>query len=197
VTDPASPPKTSAEPEYGGFWIRFGAALIDTAILYPFIALVLWGPHNSRWKFQGTHLLLSAVSNAYYICCVGRWGGTPGKLLCGLRVVRADLRPAGWKESWLRHSLDLTFGILGTALYLHKLQQIPDAAFTTLTRSQLLGQLVNLDRIPNLAVTTLEQIWIWSEFLILLTNRKRRALHDFIAGTVVIRKPAPRQEFSG
>ncbi|WP_233080719.1 hypothetical protein [Rheinheimera soli] len=32
------------------------------------------------------------------------------------------------------------------------------------------------------------QIWIWSEFLVMLTNKKRRALHDFMAGTVVIRK---------
>jgi len=30
------------------------------------------------------------------------------------------------------------------------------------------------------------QIWIWGEFVVMMTNRKRRALHDFIAGTVVI-----------
>jgi uncharacterized RDD family membrane protein YckC len=29
---------------------------------------------------------------------------------------------------------------------------------------------------------------VWGEFLVLLTNRERRALHDFIAGTVVVRK---------
>ena len=32
------------------------------------------------------------------------------------------------------------------------------------------------------------QIWIWSELIVMLTNRRRRALHDFIAGTVVIRR---------
>jgi uncharacterized RDD family membrane protein YckC len=31
-------------------------------------------------------------------------------------------------------------------------------------------------------------VWIFSEFVVLLTNKKRRALHDFMAGTVVIRK---------
>lgn len=29
-------------------------------------------------------------------------------------------------------------------------------------------------------------VWFWSELVILLTNEKRRALHDFIAGTIVV-----------
>ena len=37
-------------------------------------------------------------------------------------------------------------------------------------------------------VQIFQQIWIWSEFIVLLTNRKRRAIHDFIAGTVVVRE---------
>jgi len=39
---------------------------------------------------------------------------------------------------------------------------------------------------------------LWSEFVVLLTNRKRRALHDFIAGTVVILRgvSAPAQDMS-
>ncbi|WP_255590049.1 hypothetical protein [Marinicella meishanensis] len=31
-------------------------------------------------------------------------------------------------------------------------------------------------------------VWYWSELLVMLTNERRRALHDFIAGTVVIKK---------
>lgn len=30
-------------------------------------------------------------------------------------------------------------------------------------------------------------IWYFLELVTMLTNRKRRALHDFIAGTVVVR----------
>lgn len=37
----------------------------------------------------------------------------------------------------------------------------------------------------RIADITLE-VWIWSEFVVMMTNRKRRALHDFIAGTIVI-----------
>ena len=32
----------------------------------------------------------------------------------------------------------------------------------------------------------IEEVWVWSEFIVLLMNRKKRAIHDFIAGTVVV-----------
>jgi uncharacterized RDD family membrane protein YckC len=31
-------------------------------------------------------------------------------------------------------------------------------------------------------------IWVLSDFIVMLTNKKRRAIHDFIAGTVVIHR---------
>ena len=33
----------------------------------------------------------------------------------------------------------------------------------------------------------LSNIWVYSEFIVLLTNKRKRALHDFIANTVIIR----------
>jgi uncharacterized RDD family membrane protein YckC len=46
---------------------------------------------------------------------------------------------------------------------------------------------------PNPAwVGIVANIWIWSEMLVLLCNKRRRALHDMIAGTiVVITTPSP------
>jgi uncharacterized RDD family membrane protein YckC len=41
------------------------------------------------------------------------------------------------------------------------------------------------------AVTVLMQVWIWSEFVTMLFNKKRRAIHDFMAGTVVIKGRRP------
>ena len=34
-------------------------------------------------------------------------------------------------------------------------------------------------------------IWVLSELVVLLLNKKRRTLHDFIAGTVVLHLSAP------
>ena len=35
--------------------------------------------------------------------------------------------------------------------------------------------------------TWLTNIWIYSEFIVLLTNKRKRAIHDYIAGTVIIK----------
>ena len=64
--------------------------------------------------------------------------------------------------------------------------EIADPGFQSLglkERNQLLRQLA-----PPWygTVEVFEQAWVWSEFIVMLTNRKRRALHDFIAGTVVV-----------
>jgi hypothetical protein len=40
---------------------------------------------------------------------------------------------------------------------------------------------------PALWLTLVPGFWFFAEVLTMLTNRKRRALHDFIAGTVVVR----------
>ncbi|MBC7525059.1 MAG: hypothetical protein H7239_11545 [Flavobacterium sp.] len=34
----------------------------------------------------------------------------------------------------------------------------------------------------------LANIWTWSELLVLLTNPRKRALHDYVAGTVIVKK---------
>ncbi|TMF06308.1 MAG: hypothetical protein E6I52_00640 [Chloroflexi bacterium] len=39
-------------------------------------------------------------------------------------------------------------------------------------------------------VNVLTHVWIWSEFITMLFNKKRRAIHDFMAGTIVIQQPA-------
>ncbi len=39
----------------------------------------------------------------------------------------------------------------------------------------------------------LEQVWFWGELVVLLFNRRKRAIHDFIAGTVVIHKKFAEQ----
>jgi uncharacterized RDD family membrane protein YckC len=40
--------------------------------------------------------------------------------------------------------------------------------------------------LPTLDI--LGQLWFWSEVVTMLFNKKKRALHDFIAGTMVIQE---------
>jgi uncharacterized RDD family membrane protein YckC len=42
-------------------------------------------------------------------------------------------------------------------------------------------------------ISILQQVWIYSEVVVVLFNKRKRALHDFIAGTVVIQKKFAEQ----
>lgn len=96
----------SEELEYGGFWIRVGAALIDSVLIAMIIVPILsvvYGP--AYWGgdafVQGPiDLLLTWVAPA--VATVVFWmyrQATPGKMALGLRVVDAATgRPASTRQ---------------------------------------------------------------------------------------------------
>lgn len=93
---------------YGGFWIRFGARVIDgiilwvvnTAIAVPIVAgLALTGSvvtptPEAPFAMIKAQLILAffqiVVAATYEVVFIGRFAGTPGKLACRLKVVRPD-----------------------------------------------------------------------------------------------------------
>ncbi len=94
---------------YAGFWIRFVARLIDSAIL-GVIALLIGLPlamtatltpgrigNPSLGLITGVGGIISmlnfAVQMAYEVFFVSTRGGTPGKLVLGLKIIQADGSP--------------------------------------------------------------------------------------------------------
>jgi len=102
---------------FGGFWIRFGALIIDGIILavvgaiirFPLgLAMGGFGVSMSRNPDPNqvfavlpaiiglvglTWLIQMAVSLAYEVCFLSTRGATPGKMALGLKVIRADGSP--------------------------------------------------------------------------------------------------------
>lgn len=94
---------------FAGFWIRVAARLVDGLILMVpslMAVMVLWGAVGvmafSRSGSSSLSVLpalvvmgvvfvvMSVLPFAYTVFFVGRYGATPGKMACGLLVVRAD-----------------------------------------------------------------------------------------------------------
>ncbi len=85
---------------YAGFWIRVGAKLLDGLILgliflAPLIYFVIKGAENPQSNaLQVVQLLAQlvymAANIAYQVFFLGKYGATPGKMACGLRVITAD-----------------------------------------------------------------------------------------------------------
>ncbi len=93
--------RRDAKLEYAGFWIRFGAKLIDGVVLFMFELMLLTpdpaGPAAGdpgllsvllvTVGFFFVRLIFGAL---YSILLVGRYGATLGKMVCGLKVVNQD-----------------------------------------------------------------------------------------------------------
>ena len=100
---------------YGGFWIRFGARVIDglvmgvpvlilAAVLIPnLIRAANQGPNPAFAAFTLSFFLIYFLILLFYEVLLLRYqGATVGKMACGLKVVRSDGRSLGWGVSFGR-----------------------------------------------------------------------------------------------
>ena len=118
TVEPLSPAAVSSPPpeavEYMGFWIRFGASIID-GIVVLLISFVLPGPAGAF----GILLLW-----LYYWLFTGLKGQTLGKMAFGIKVVNAQGDRPGLGVAALREVLGKTVSVI--ALYIGFLWIIGD-----------------------------------------------------------------------
>jgi uncharacterized RDD family membrane protein YckC len=180
---------------YAGFWPRLASELVDFVILVPLMALTLWGSSAFR-LFDLYYFLPGAVFGLFYsVYLVGRFGGTPGKLIVGIRIRKLNGEPIGYREAFLRYSVGFILGIATSLALLFPLLHMTDAEYHSLSFMERSQRLIELAPFWYKPSQWMQRAWAWGELIVLLTNRKRRALHDFIAGTVVVHVgPAPDTE---
>lgn len=187
------------EMTYAGFWQRFGAFWVDFVVLLPLIGLTLvWGEYSRL--FQIYCLLPGLLFGLWYnVYLVVRFGGTPGKLMLNIRIAMVDGSPVTPKAALLRYSVPIVLSqLMAIALIMGVLRMTDEEYFS-------FGYMARPTRIVEMAppwyqvVNILMQIWTWSEFITMLFNKKRRAIHDFMAGTVVLkgRRPNPSMQPTG
>lgn len=170
---------------YAGFWSRLVALLIDTAVVMPLIGVSIWSM-SSRTTALLFELPFAFAFAFYNIYLIGRWGQTLGKMAMKIRVVRVDGREAGFEHAFYRHAVDLAFSLIGSALTIYALMSVTDYEYAMLDFDGRLDLVENKTGIWTGVANRLSSVWVGSEVIVLLLNEKRRALHDFIAGTVVI-----------
>ena len=174
---------------YATFWQRFAAMWIDLFVLLPIMVVHVWLVSESKIAALVLVIPMATVYDAYTIYCHGRFGQTVGKRVMGIRVVLTTGEAIGWRTAWLRSSVDVMFSVLGVIASFMALTAISDAEFSGVGWMQQSQNLSALE--PAWLGWTEEatQIWVWSEMVVMLFNKRRQALHDFIAGTVVITMP--------
>ena len=150
------------------------------------MAVHVWLESESKITALVLVIPMAIVYDSYSIYCHGRFGQTVGKRVMGIRVVLTTGEAIGWRTAWLRSSVDVMFSVLGVIASFMALTAISDTEFYGVGWMQQSQNLSALE--PAWLGWTEEatQIWVWSEVVVMLFNKRRQALHDFIAGTVVI-----------
>jgi uncharacterized RDD family membrane protein YckC len=172
---------------YAGFWVRSGACVVDALVFTPFVFLYYYLLYFS-WTFavviQIPYLFLWSAYNIYFL---GRWGQTLGKMTTHVKVTRLDGSPIGYKEAFLRHVVDFALAIIGKISFFVALFSVSREAFEISGWKEANSLLYDASPYWGFWAERVSTIWILSEMIVLLFNKKKRALHDFIAGTVVIK----------
>ncbi len=107
---------------YAGFWIRFGAKMIDGIILW-FVYLLVGFLAGIALDFSdqpeaaiASSLIMSffqlLINAAYITFFLGRYSATPGKMACGLTVVQPDRRPISYPRALGRFFAELLSSII-------------------------------------------------------------------------------------
>src|SRR5437867_453474 len=103
---------TNEPLRYAGFWPRLGALILDVLILLPLSALAFWGGERYR-LFDVYYLVPGTLLGLFYsVYVVQRFGGTPGKLIVGVRIRRVSGEPVGYREAFLRYLPEFVLGLL-------------------------------------------------------------------------------------
>ncbi len=104
----------AGEMRYAGFWIRFLAYIVDSIVLGGFnmvlgfiIGLSAAAGGGDPDAMLGLQLVLNligiVVGVTYFTFFNGRFGATPGKMACGLKVVTADGQPITYLRAFARY----------------------------------------------------------------------------------------------
>lgn len=163
---------------YATFWPRFWAAIIDglifTALLY--IECLLFGV-----EYSNQNMALQAVNGVQYIGYVvfmhGFYGQTLGKMVMDVKVLDHDTETdINLKQSVRRESVNIAINSSWILLLL-----------SISISLQQLGSIHEFLTYLIMGLSSLATVWALSEFITMLFNEKRRAIHDFIGKTVVVR----------
>jgi uncharacterized RDD family membrane protein YckC len=160
--------------KYRTFSARFWALILDSILLLPltiFQELIKSAEfsQSSKWAL---FFLVDAAGIIYFIVMHGLFGQTVGKMLAKVKVLDISEAPVKFRQAVLRDLPQLLFSV---CLYGFLYPFSPDEIQTNSTAFW---------KIPFIYLIL---VWHVADIVVFFTNEKRRALHDYVAGTVVVK----------
>jgi uncharacterized RDD family membrane protein YckC len=169
---------TIEEPyeKYRIFWNRFFAGTIDGLIFLSlfFVDTWLWNNFDNPLIILPWFILHQLSFICYTVISHGLYGYTVGKKICGIKVLALSETKLSIKQALLRDA----FPIVVIALCLPGEVLKVMNGINPYSPEEITTQ--------AMIATSFGFIWFLTEIITMLSNKKRRALHDYIAGSVVV-----------
>lgn len=173
---------------YGTFWRRAAALLIDHFVFLPLGVAYDCALRTPPASTALAPVLAAGILLAWYayrIVMHARYGQTLGKMATGVVVLDiSESRRINTRQAFVRDSVPFVI----QALIL--LDQLPRISNGTSDLFHVTAPSVDA---PNLAVDAM-LVWVLLNVVTLLINSRRRAIHDLMAGSVVIKEEGKRNE---
>lgn len=173
---------------YAGFWKRLAAAIVDM----PIFILIIYLFHFTQTVNIEVAIISAVVYSflfpLYSVVFNLKYGGTLGKLAVGIRVTKPKGEKIDLREALLRSSVDIFFAVLFAVSQVYAISNVDPEAYLMAGYIEQMNLISPLYPAINKYTNILSWVWFWSEMVVLLFNKRKRALHDYIAGTVVIKK---------
>jgi uncharacterized RDD family membrane protein YckC len=176
-----------SESIYAGFWRRFAALLLDALLIIPVGLLIAYLNSYGATSYLIVFLPAQLFWFWYSVYLVKEYGGTPGKLLMDIRIIKINGESAGWKEAVLRESVMLVLGIYSGIVTAVALFNMDGSHYDALGWIEKQAYVASIFPTLSAIFTWVDESWIWGELIVLLTNKRKRAIHDYIAGTVIVK----------
>jgi uncharacterized RDD family membrane protein YckC len=169
--------------KYSTFWPRFWSPTVDGCVLFPlgFVSSYWAGSVESAQWATSLIVAQNLIRLVYTVWMHARYGQTVGKMVCGVRVI--DFKSEGrisFLQAAIRESIPIGLNLILAGYATYKLFGLRPAPHSD-------PQAVFRELGPVFWLGSLSMIWFLLEIVTMLTNDKRRALHDYLAGTVVVR----------
>ena len=171
------------EFKYAGAGVRFKAVVLDALFILPLVVLVPVLLNGPLIVFMGVMMFGLAVSVYLFVFRLKKYGGSPGKRLVKIRVIRTDGKSIGFKEAVLRNADEFSIGLLRRCLLFYAMVS------SIVSQSGMPVKFFVADYgIPktDTVMNYIRLVWTAADIISLTVDKKHRSLKDFIAGTVVV-----------
>lgn len=180
------PIKIEDKKVYASFRWRLYALSIDYLILFTTGFILIWIAGKDLTFAYMLTIPQGLFWVMYFVVMNTIYGGTVGKIIAKIRVTNPDGSKIDFITALKRAAVDLFYAAIFIYVQLTALTYFDPQQYASLDWVLRLSLIQEYHPSWYRFITHSSSIWLISELIILIFNKRYRTIHDYIAGTVVI-----------